>query len=102
MIFLNISTSFFAQISDYSQAKSILLNLNDDNLIEPSKKVLQYLDLNLLEAEDQIDEQNGLPPRFGFPKDVDYNLQNSGVWKVLSNGDRIWRLKIICQDALSI
>lgn len=66
------------------------------------KKELPELDLALLLEEDIIDEQNGAPPRFGYAHVVDYNLENSGIWFQLPNGDRIWFLRIICPNALSV
>jgi len=55
-----------------------------------------------IEQEDKEDEENGIPPRFGYPHKVNYNLDNSGEWVVLPNGDKLWRLAISCQNALSI
>ena len=40
--------------------------------------------------------------RFAAPIPVQYNLDNSGIWTTLENGDRIWRLKIKSKDALGI
>jgi len=65
-------------------------------------KVLPPIDMNQLEQEDLEDEANGIPPRFGFPHEVNYNLNNSGEWLTLPNGDKIWRLSISCPGALSI
>ncbi len=53
-------------------------------------------------VEDEKDKANGLPPRFGYPHDVNLNLENSGIWTILTNGDRLWTLEIECPDALSI
>lgn len=55
-----------------------------------------------INKEDQKDNQAGLPPRFGYPFQVELNLKNSGAWTSLSNGDRIWRLSITSPGALSI
>ncbi len=101
-LFSFFSIALYAQKSDNSIPKSILFNLNDDSLLEPSKKMLPSLNLNTLLAEDEVDSQNGLPPRFGVPINANYNLNNSGVWKELTNGDKLWRLKIKCENALSI
>lgn len=60
------------------------------------------IDLPALLAQDKADESDGLPFRFGAPFDVDYSLQNSGVWQDLGNGDRLWRLKIESKGAYSI
>lgn len=92
----------FAQKSDTSIPKSVVFNLNDPTFVEANKKVLPQLNLTTIAAEDEIDSQNGLPPRFGIPVDVNYDLTNSGVWTTLPNDDRIWRLKIKCQEAVSI
>ncbi len=40
--------------------------------------------------------------RFAAPIDVSYNLQNSGFWTLLENGDRLWRLKVKSKDALGV
>ncbi|MCZ4318303.1 trypsin-like serine protease [Aequorivita viscosa] len=96
------SLSSFAQKSDTSTPKSVVFNLSDPTLVDANKKVLPQLNLTTIAVEDEIDGQNGLPPRFGVPVDVDYDLTNSGVWTTLPNDDRIWRLKIKCQGAVSI
>lgn len=59
---------------------------------------------NMLEIakEDILDEEDGIPPRFGIPKDVNYTLENSGIWTTLENGDRLWQLPLQSQGALSI
>jgi hypothetical protein len=62
---------------------------------------LPEIDVAALLAEDEIEELEGLPFRFGYPHDVEYNLQNSGTWETLPNGDRLWRLKIDCPGAYS-
>ena len=46
------------------------------------------LDMETIDREDMEDEINGIPPRFGFPHKVDYDLGNSGDWVTLPNGDR--------------
>ncbi len=40
--------------------------------------------------------------RFAAPIEVNYNLENSGTWKILDNGDQIWQLKVKSKDALGI
>lgn len=67
-----------------------------------TQKVLPPLDMDIIEKEDVEDEANGIPPRFGFRHQVNFNLNNSGEWITLANGDRLWRLSISCPDALSI
>jgi hypothetical protein len=60
------------------------------------------IDLDALSVQDKIDEADGLPLRFGTPFDVDYSLQNSGLWQDLGGGDRLWRLRIESKNAFSI
>ncbi|MDR2425074.1 MAG: hypothetical protein LBD59_10195, partial [Prevotellaceae bacterium] len=60
------------------------------------------LNMALIYQEDESDEANGLPPRFGYSHPVNYDLTNSGEWTTLANGDKIWRLNIECAGALSI
>ena len=60
------------------------------------------VNMDKIDKEDQKDNQAGLPPRFGYPFQVELNLKNSGAWTTLDNGDRIWRLNIAAPDALSI
>lgn len=65
-------------------------------------KELPSLDMARIQEDDELDARNGLPPRFGFPHEVAYNLDNSGTWTELENGDLIWQLDIHCAGALSI
>ena len=65
-------------------------------------RTMPALDMNRIQQEDVQDEVNGLPPRFGYPHGVDLNLENSGRWQELSNGDKLWQLTIRCPQALSI
>ncbi|WP_310994327.1 trypsin-like serine peptidase [Aequorivita marina] len=92
----------FAQKSVIATPKSVVFNLSDQAVVNATEKSLPELNLNAIIAQDILDEQNGLPPRFGIPIDVNYDLRNAGVWTILPNNDRIWRLKITCPDAVSI
>jgi hypothetical protein len=60
------------------------------------------LDMAKIEKEDKEDEEKNLPPRFGYRHKVNYNLNNSGTWYELSNGDKLWQLNIVCPNALSV
>ena len=99
---LLVCISINAQKNDTSSPKSIELRLNDDYSLSTTKRVFRALNIRTLQREDEKDENNGLPPRFGYPIDVNFNPTNSGIWKVLPNGDRLWRLEIECIDAVSI
>lgn len=60
-------------------------------------------DIASLKAEDaQVDNTGTAPWRFGYNNFTNLNLTNSGSWFELDNGDRIWFLKITCEQALSV
>jgi hypothetical protein len=61
-----------------------------------------YVDVEALLAEDSVQEEMGMPYRFGYPFSVGYNLENSGTWEILPDGGRLWRLKISSPGAYSI
>ncbi|MEM8527855.1 MAG: 3-coathanger stack domain-containing protein [Bacteroidota bacterium] len=65
-------------------------------------KTMPPINRQQLDKEDKIDKESGMPPRFGFPFPTKLNLQNSGEWSILDNGDHIWRLTIECPNARSI
>jgi len=94
--------SVYGQIS--TNEKPISFNTDIPALTKNDKtyKSLPPLNMITIEKEDEEDEANGIPPRFGYPHEVNYNLHNSGEWIKLSDGGRIWRLSIFCPDALSI
>jgi hypothetical protein len=53
--------------------------------------------------EDAVtDEHKDIPRRFGTEQKVSLDLNNSGIWETLANGDRVWRLEINSPNALSI
>jgi hypothetical protein len=74
------------------------LNLSDNKAI----KYLPVPDMEKIQKEDEERKNRGAPPRFGYKHKVEYNLDNSGIWTTLPNGDRIWQLEIHCPNALSI
>ncbi len=62
--------------------------------------ILPAFDLKKLQEEDLInDQRKDIPWRFGHEILVDYNLQNSGQWTTLDNGDRVWRIRIASKGA---
>ena len=65
-------------------------------------QVMSPIDLVTLQLEDELDERGGLPPRFGYPLDAGFTMENSGTWQTLANGDRLWQLSISCPNARSI
>jgi hypothetical protein len=48
------------------------------------------------------DDKINLPYRFAKLLPIDLNPENSGTWETLKNGDRIWRLGLYAENALSL
>lgn len=73
-------------------------------LPEPPLAVMPAVDAEAMIAEDATREAQGLkgPYRFGYNHAVSLDLENSGTWQTLANGDRVWRLAIECPAAFSI
>jgi len=88
----------YAQLSEGGTPQSFLQH--SKSLIDA--RVMAPLDVEAMLVEDDIEEQEGLPFRFGAPYDVNYSLQNSGEWEKLSDGSAIWRLRIVSEGAYSI
>ena len=99
-LFLNINAQICTNEQPVSFNSYELSKLDEKEVID--RKCMPDLDMTTIEKEDIEDEEYGYPPRFGFSHFVDFNLNNSGTWQELSNGDRIWRLTIFCPKALSI
>lgn len=61
------------------------------------------LDLETLRAEDAVtDQYKSAPYRFGYEWEVNWSPQNSGTWKTLEDGSRLWQLGISCPEAVSV
>ena len=100
-LFISVYFSVNAQISTHEEPVSFREKTLSRS---PSRDIrtMPVLNMNIIEQEDEEDEANGIPPRFGYSHKVDFNLQNSGNWQELSNGDKLWQLTICCPQALSI
>ncbi len=87
-----------SQISEGGTPPSSLYDLGkpDIETIE-----IQKPDLKQIYTEDSLSEKNGEAYRMGILQKVDKNISNSGNWTILSNGDKIWRLRIRAKDALA-
>jgi len=96
---LLFATVSYAQLSEGGTPRSFQ-QLSSWSLIDA--RVMAPVDVEAMLAQDDIEEQEGLPFRFGAPFDVNYGLQNSGEWQKLSDGSGIWRLRIVSEGAYSI
>ncbi len=64
---------------------------------------MEPVNVSLLQAEDIVNDQNKeIPWRFGKNLGVNLSLSNSGQWDYLSNGDKLWRLRIYSQGAYTL
>ena len=75
-LFLLLLYPLYSQVSSGGEPKSILLGLSN----EISIAVLPAVDQDALILEDEIEMAKDVPYRFGIPIDVQYNLDNSGIW----------------------
>lgn len=97
---LIISSSVFGQQGDGGvpktfSLKSDLANIPVQSFVTPN--------IDALKAEDAVTEADKSGPwRFGFNNKVELNMNNSGSWMNLQNGGKIWRLKLSCENALTV
>lgn len=60
-------------------------------------------DIAALQAEDAETAIKGNAPwRFGFNNETNLTMENAGTWINLSNGGKIWLLKVTCENALTV
>lgn len=60
-------------------------------------------DVEAMRAEDAFNDEYKIGPwRFGKNFETNFNLDNSGIWHTMPNGDKVWRLGIESDGALSI
>ena len=64
--------------------------------------LLPGIDLSALQVEDSIRDVQKLPYRFGKEINMNLDLNNSGLWQRLPNGDRLWRVQIHAPGAKTI
>ncbi len=97
---LILSTYAFGQQSVGGAPLSFMLE-NDDPRNIPTKEYSE-LDMEKVQSEDEERERKNDLELFSRLIDSDINLENSGSWFTLPNGDRIWRLRITALKAKAI
>ena len=95
-----MNTIVHAQLS--TNEKPVSFSSLSSSLESIDSKIMPMLDMKKIEAEDMEDEEYDMPPRFGYSHIVSFDLHNSGTWSTMSNGDKLWQLRIICPNAISI
>ncbi len=100
LIILIVATQspLFTQISQGGTPYSISHGLNRSGV---PTFTLPPVNVDSLLAADEL-EPPDTPPRFAFAQEADINLNNSGLWEDLGNGDRLWRMKISSPGAFSL
>ena len=96
-----ISLPGFSQINQ----GGLPFSFQNTQLVKSNIPVVQMpgIDLPRLMREDSInDPLKDIPWRFGENLFVNFNLNNSGTWDILPQGDKLWRLAIRCQGAFTI
>ena len=90
----------FSQVTNQGYPASWSYQADDLKVVET--KVLPNFNLESVQEQDKINDfAFDRPWRFGYMHSVDYGFED-GKWDVLENGDRIWRILISSQDALSL
>lgn len=58
-------------------------------------------DMSVIEAEDELAEAEGKPPRYAVHLPVGISNENGGDWMELKGGARLWRLRLETNGALA-
>ncbi|MGE5437207.1 MAG: T9SS type A sorting domain-containing protein [Syntrophothermus sp.] len=96
---------FFSIISLNAQVSEGGMPYSFNHVVQSSfvhQVEMPSFDLAQVLAEDAIDESKGVPLRFGYPFEVNFNMENSGTWDYMPDGSRIWRLQIHSPEAITI
>lgn len=70
---------------------------NVDTKIMPGYNVEQVAQED---AINDLDKSNAW--RFGYKYETNYSTTNSGTWTNLPNGNRLWQIELVCENALTI
>lgn len=90
----------FAQQGDGGTPKGQKVSANFKTM---DSKTFAQPDIAALQAEDALVDGTGTAPwRFGFNNYTNLGLNNAGTWYDLPNGDKVWLLKLTCENALTV
>lgn len=97
VLFLLITTiGLSAQISHGGVPFSFTEELNQDIQVREMPSV----DIAEMKAiDEEFYMEKGRSMRFGKEHMTNFGLLNSGTWTELENGDRVWRVEILCPEA---
>lgn len=101
LFFFMFSVLFTSFSQDVNEELPISWSVDIDNEIIPIE--LPPLDLEAIIAEDLINDQDkSIPWRYGISRPLHLDFENDGVWTILDNGDKVWRIAIKSPDALNL
>ena len=100
LLTLGVATSSMAQIGHGGTPYSF--NHNFEINYAEGKEVLVKPDMTSVTAEDAFYTDKNDLYRVGINIPVNLNPTNSGQWITTPNGDKIWRLAVIVEDALAL
>lgn len=101
LLYLLVTTVTFgySQTTNKGNPKSWSISVNP----QVEKINVQTIDIQRIVNEDATSDLiQGKPYRVGILTNIDYDLNNSGIWTILPNGDRFWRFNISSKDALNL
>lgn len=110
LLTLIFACTLFANLRAQISTNELPYSFMEENkyLIQQNKNAIEVYNILLpktvqeLEKEDIEFDSDGVPPRFGYPIPVQYTMENSGTWRILENGDKLWQMTIYSPGALSI
>ena len=77
-------------------------NHNIEINVSEGKEILVKPDMVAVASEDDLNTDKNDLYRVGINIPVNLNPSNSGQWITTPNGDRIWRLAVVAEDALAL
>jgi hypothetical protein len=99
-VLLLFSTFSFSQVTN--EGEPVSWSYSSFELSNVEANLLPSFDLHSIKEEDKINDYLfDKPWRFGYMHSVDYGFED-GQWDILDNGDRIWRILISSNGALSL
>jgi len=96
--FCIVALNFYAQIVTNEEPYGLKADFRAQT---QDAVVLTAPNMARIEKEDMVNDQRLGPVRYAYPIQVDYTLENSGVWQKLDDGSKVWRLKVNIPGALS-
>ena len=90
-----LSKKPFSFMDSLNQLQSIELIDEFETYIPDIESIINFVD-----SLDNLGISH--PHYYGIGIDLGLNIANNGSWDTLNNGDRVWRIKIICLNAFTI